>query len=279
MKVTYFGTTTLLFDDGADQVFFDVHFTRPSLPRYIFGRAATDAALAADLMRIHRVDRLRAIFISHSHHDHVMDAPYVARRSGAALYGSPSALNVARGGGVAEDQLNAFRAGETYSVGNFRVTVLASKHSKPTLLNNDLGQTIDAPLRQPARLRAYKEGGSYDFYVENGGKRYLIRPSFSYVERQLDGVRADVLFLGVAGLGKADGETEDRFFAETVAKVRPRLVIPLHWDNFFRPLSVPAKGMYPFVERTGVAFDKLARYCEEHGINCLVQPPRTSIEL
>ena len=27
MKVTYFGTTTLLFDDGKDQIFFDAHFT------------------------------------------------------------------------------------------------------------------------------------------------------------------------------------------------------------------------------------------------------------
>ena len=42
MKVTFFGTTTLLFDDGADQVLFDAHFTRPSLARYIFGSASTD---------------------------------------------------------------------------------------------------------------------------------------------------------------------------------------------------------------------------------------------
>ena len=31
LKVTFFGTTTLLFDDGKDQVLFDAHVTRPSL--------------------------------------------------------------------------------------------------------------------------------------------------------------------------------------------------------------------------------------------------------
>ena len=49
MKVTYFGTTTLLFDDGKDQIFFDCHFTRPSLPKYIFGREETNTALADEL--------------------------------------------------------------------------------------------------------------------------------------------------------------------------------------------------------------------------------------
>lgn len=279
MKITYFGTTTLLFDDGRDQVLFDAHFTRPSLLRYVFGSAGTNAALVDELLAAHRVDRLRAIFISHTHHDHVMDAPYVARKCGATVYGTSSAMNVARGGGVPEAQLVAFRGGEVFSVEKYRVKVIPSLHSKPNLLNNDLGMTIDAPLKQPARLRSYHEGGSYDFLVEAQDRRWLIRPSFNCIEGQLDGVRADVLFLGVAGLAKADARTEARFFAETVEKVRPSLVIPLHWDNFFRPLDRPATGMYPPVERTEVSFFKLARYCESKGINCLVQIPRTSIEL
>lgn len=33
MKVTFFGTTTLLFDDGKDQILFDAHFTRPSIEK------------------------------------------------------------------------------------------------------------------------------------------------------------------------------------------------------------------------------------------------------
>ena len=279
MKATYFGTSTLLLDDGRDQVLFDAHFTRPSLARYLLGRGATNAALADELLKAHRVDRLKAIFISHSHHDHVMDAPYIANRCGATIYGSASALNVARGGDVPEERLVGFSGGETFAAGDFRVTVIPSLHSKPTIFNNDLGQTIDAPLRQPARLRDYREGGSFDFLAAHGERRFLIRPSFNYIEGQLDGVRADVLFLGVAGLAKADRETEARFFAETVDKVKPRLVIPLHWDNFFSPLDRPARGMPPLIERTDVAFYRLARACEARGVNCLVQPPRTSVEI
>ena len=279
MKITFFGTTTLLFDDGRDQVLFDAHFTRPSLPRYVLGSAPSDARLIDEKLKLHDVRRLRAIFVSHTHHDHVMDAPYIATQTGATIYGTRSALNVARGGDVPEAQLVAFEGNETFEVGDYRVKVIPSIHSRPNLLNNDLGQTIDEPLRQPARLRAYKEGGSFDFYVEAGGQRYVIRPSFNYIEGQMAGYSADVLFLGVAGLQKADADTERRFFEETVGQVRPKLVIPLHWDNFFSPLTRPVTGMPWFIERTEVVFFKLARYCEEKGIHCLVQIPGTSVEL
>ena len=279
MKVTFFGTTTLLFDDGTDQLLFDCHFTRPSLAKYVRGSEATDTAMVDEMIAKHHIDRLKAIFISHTHHDHVMDAPYMAVRTGACIYGSSSAMNVAKGGGVSEEQMVQFHADEEYTVGQFRIRVLASRHSKPTILNNDLGETIDEPLVQPARLRDYKEGGSFDFYVEAEGKKFLIRPSFNYIEGQLDNYPADVLFLGIAGLGKADAGTEKIFFRETTQKVKPKLVIPLHWDNFFVRLKKPAEGMPHVIEPTGESFFRLMRHCEEEGINCLVQLPRTSIEI
>lgn len=279
MKVTYLGTTTLLFDDGKDQILFDAHITRPSLKKYIFGKGATNKKMADKLIKLHKIDRLKAIFVSHSHHDHVMDAPYIANKTGAMIFGSSSALNVARGGDVPEERLVQFEHGRTYTVGDFTIKILNSLHSKPTIINNDLGQTIDEPLVQPAVLRSYKEGGSYDFYVENNGRRYLIRPSFNYIEHQLDGIKADVLFLGVAGLAKADRNMKKIFFRETVEKVKPETIIPIHWDNFFSPLNKPVRGMPKLIEKTDRVFFELAKYCEAKDIDLIVQIPRTSISV
>lgn len=280
LKVTFFGTTTLLFDDGRDQLLFDAHVTRPPLWKYLAGvRVETDAALCDRLLRIHRIDRLRAIFISHTHHDHVMDAPHIANRCGATVYGSESAKNVALGGGVPEERIVVFSHGSRFTVGDYRISALKSLHSRPTVLNNDLGVPIPAPLAQPARLRDYSEGGSYDFFVEHGDRRILIRPSFNYIEGQLNGLSADVLFLGVAGLAKADPDTAAKFFSETVEKTGAGLVIPLHWDNFFLPLEKPTAGMPTLIENTGRAFHRLGQYCESHDVHCLIQYPLTSIEL
>ena len=278
LKVTYFGTTTLLFDDGTDQILFDAHVTRPSLVKYISGgEANTDVTLCDELIETHHIDRLRAIFISHTHHDHVMDAPYIANECGAKIYGSVSARNVAIGGGVPEENITVFRHGSSFEIGGFKIRILRSLHSEPTRFNNDLGEPVTAPLVQPVRLRDYKEGGSYDFFVEHGKKKILIRPSFNYIEGQLDGIRADVLFLGVAGIAKADPETEKAFFAETVEKTGAKLVIPVHWDNFFSPLDRPVRGMPDFIEKTEEVFYRTAKYCEEHDVNFLIQYPRTSI--
>ena len=270
LKVTYLGTTVLLFDDGKDQVLFDAHVTRPSISQYIKGAdVSTNTALCDRLIALHHIDRLRAIFVSHTHHDHVMDAPYIAKSCGAKVFGSESARNVALGGGVPDEDITIFGHGDRFIVGDFSVSILKSLHSKPNKLNDDLGQPITAPLVQPASIRAYK----------NGGRCFLIRPSFNYIEGQLDGLRADVLFLGVAGLAKAEPEMERRFFEETVEKTAARLVIPIHWDNFFASLERPVTGMPNLIEDSELVFFKLRRYCEAHGVNFLIQYPRTSIEL
>ena len=99
LKVTYFGTTSLLFDDGKDQILFDAHVTRPSLVEYFRGaRVSTNIPLCDELIQLHHIDRLRAVFISHTHHDHVMDAPYIANQCKAAIYGSESAFRSAKMG-------------------------------------------------------------------------------------------------------------------------------------------------------------------------------------
>lgn len=280
LKVTYFGTTTLLFDDGKDQILFDAHITRPSLGKYITGgRESTNRALCDEITSLHHIDRLRAVFISHTHHDHVMDAPYIANKCGAKIYGSESAKNVALGGGVSAENIVVFKHGDFFDIGDYKIRILKSIHSKPTLLNNDLGEPIKEHLTQPAGLRDYKEGGSYDFYIEYKEKKILIRPSFNYIEGQLEDIRADVLFLGVAGLAKADLDMEKTFFKETVEKTNAKLVIPIHWDNFFSPLDRPIEGLPHIIENTGVVFFKIAKYCEFHDVHFLVQYPRTSIEI
>lgn len=258
VKVTFLGTTTLLFDDGETQLMTDGFFTRPSLVKVATHKIHTDPKIVDAVLKKVKIDRLKALFVAHSHYDHALDCAYVAKTTGAKLHGSASTLNIGRGGDLRDDQMALVEPGKELTFGRFTVTVLKSKHTPPMKgINDDLGETIDKPLRQPAHVRDYKEGGSIDVLIRHGGRTILVKPSTNFVEGALDTVRADVLFLGTATLGHQDKDFQKDFYKQTVRTVRPKLVIPIHWDDFFHPLSDHLDAPAKIVDDLPAAFDFL----------------------
>lgn len=238
VRVTFLGVTSLLFDDGETQLLIDACYTRPKMAHVIARRLETDPKTVDAVLQSAKIDRLKAVFVAHSHYDHALDVAYVANKTGAVLHGSESTLNVGRGGDVGKKQLVLFDPKKEVTVGQFTVTVFASKHSPPIkLINDDLGETIDKPLKQPAWAKEYKEGGSFDFLVRRGKHAVLVVPSTNTVKDGLKGVSADAAFLGTATLGKQDQAFRDFYYEQTVAAVKPKLVVPIHWDDFFQPLT------------------------------------------
>jgi L-ascorbate metabolism protein UlaG (beta-lactamase superfamily) len=243
VTVTFLGTTTLLFDDGETQLLTDGFLTRPPITK-LLNRIETDPKTVDAALKKAGADRVKALFVAHAHYDHAMDCAYVAQKTGAKLHGSASVLNIGRGGGLKDEQMALFEPGKELKVGKFTVTVLKGKHSPPLKgLNDDLGQEIAKPLKQPAGFRDYKEGGSFDFLIKHGDRTALVNCAANFVEGARDGVRADVLFLSVGALGGQPKEFQTAFYDQTVPKVKPKLVIPIHYDDFTQPLSDSLRGL------------------------------------
>ena len=234
LRVTFLGVTTLLFDDGETAILTDGFFSRPGLAALARPIAPDRELIGASLARA-GITRLAAVIPVHSHYDHAMDSPEVARRTGALLVGSASTANVGRGDGLAEEQLRVVRDGETLSFGRFRVTMILSLHFPHGM---SMGE-IREPLRPPARASDYLDGGAYSVLVEHDGKSMLVQGSAGYVEGKLAGRKADVVFLGVAGLSTKDDAYREAYWREIVEAVQPKRIIPIHWDDFTRPLAEP----------------------------------------
>lgn len=261
VRVTWLGTATLLFDDGETMLMTDGFLTRPP-PRKVLSLSTDPKTVDASLEKA-GVSKLAALFVAHSHYDHALDAPYVAKKTGAVLYGSASTLNVGRGGDVPERQMVQFEPGKEYRFGRFAVTVLKSAHSPPfKFINDDLGQTIDRPLRQPASFKEYKEGGAFDFHIRHGRNAILVNAGGGYMENTRDDVRADVVFITTAVLGLQPPAYQAGFYAETIGKVRPKLVVPIHWDNFMTPLTARLQPQFDPADQ----WDPLIRRCRADGI-------------
>lgn len=270
VRVSFFGASTLLIDDGATQLLMDGFVTRPGLLRTSFGKIGCDTAKVHRFISDYKVHHLKAIFCAHSHYDHAMDAPYVALHTGATLYGSPSTLNIGRGANLPEPQMISYQVNVPVTIGDFTVTVLPSRHTPPIRIlgktNDDLGVPITAPLHQPARMSAYSEGGAYDLLIVHHGKSILIKASTNWQPRALDGLYADILFLGVACLGKQDTTFRNTYYSETVGMLKPQVVVPIHWDNFFKPMNGHLKALPKAGDNVKAGLDYLIRRTQADGI-------------
>lgn len=265
VSVTFLGVASLLIDDGETQLLTDGFVTRPPLLKTAFGKIGSDTAIVKSVISKVRINRLKAVFCAHSHYDHAMDAPYMARFTGARLYGSASTLNIARGAGLPENEMEQYQPGKPMRFGKFTVTILNSKHTPALKIlgaKDDVGQNITEPLHQPAKLKAYTEGGAYDVLIQHGKHSILIKASTNFVPDALDSVHADILFLGVATLSKQDTIFQNNYYAQTVSKVHPQILIPIHWDNFFTPLSNILKPYPKLADNVKKDFNFLIRKTE-----------------
>ncbi len=235
LRVTWLGVSTLLFDDGETAILTDGFFSRPGVLRLIFGRIAPDEARIRKHLAQAGIDELAAVLVVHSHFDHVMDAPEVARLTGAMLVGSESTANVGRGAGLPESQIMVVNGPREMRLGDFSVTMMPSRH----LPHGQAMGEITEPLSPPVRVGEYLEGGSYAVLVEHHGRSMLLQGSAGFESGALSSREAEVVFLGVGGLGAQDDDYLADYWNETVTALNARRVIPVHWDDFTRPLTRP----------------------------------------
>jgi hypothetical protein len=71
-----------------------------------------------------------------------------------------------------------------------------------------------------------------------------------------DKTAADALLLGIAGRNHTPG-----YVNEVAARIKPKLLVPIHADNFFRPLG---KGMALL---PAIAFGKFCHEYESSGLS------------
>lgn len=112
-RVRWLGTAGFVLEHGAHTLLIDPYLTRAPLWRCLSAPLIPDESLLA-----RQLPRADAIILGHTHFDHALDTPALARRTGALVFGSPSAHALCRAQGVPEAQLREPREAE---VGPFRL--------------------------------------------------------------------------------------------------------------------------------------------------------------
>ena len=242
----------------------DPFFTRPPWWRMLGGRVEPNRALSAQ----HAPD-CDLCLITHAHFDHLMDAPEIARRTGAQAIGSPNTCALLTACGVRAEQVRQVQPGDEIAFPPFRIRALPGEHHPiPGYMPGPLPRRLSPPLR----LKDYRMDRVYSYAIDVGGLRVLHWSSM----RAAHACRADVLLVY--------GIESYAFYRALLPAVRPRLVVPIHWDNFFRPLSHPPRPAFTFPRWTcpplqRVDMARLQRWVERIEPKSTVLTPSRLVEI
>jgi len=192
------------------------------------------------------IGRADYILITHGHEDHMLDAPYISKKTGAVIICTESAANIARASGVGEvfdpqhvdlkrisrQPLIVVRGGEDFQFANFSLEVIPSLHSAlfDKRYNDGFWAASTPPgLTAPLRESDYKEGGTLMYLLRIAGHRILIMGSMNYIERNIAGLRPDIAIVGA-------GTDRNQLYRYTERLMRalgkPSVVFPTHWDDY-----------------------------------------------
>lgn len=248
ITLTYSGVNGWQITNGKVVILIDPYFTRakypspnddisPDDPRpLVNGNSIVKPDAAVIDAHITKAD---FIFLTHTHPDHSLDMPYIARKTGARVIGTGSTANLARAEGVPENQIQIVKGGEELHFSGFSVRIIPSVHGifrKP-----QPGQAAPVPALVPANLKGplrfgqHVEGGTLAYFFTISGHQIVDFGSMNYIESALTDLRPDIALLGAM---PERNNIED--YTARLMRVlgNPPIVIPTHWDRFNVPYSV-----------------------------------------
>jgi L-ascorbate metabolism protein UlaG (beta-lactamase superfamily) len=232
LRLTWLGTAGYRLEYEGYALLVDPYVTRLPLGRFL-RRRVTRPDPAAIARWAGRAD---AILIGHTHFDHALDAPAIAAASGCPVYGSRSLAHLMALTGQPERavEIEPYR---TYELGPFAVQFVPSLHSKLGLgLTVPMGGELTCEHLDELTPQAYRCGQVWGIHIAAPGARFYHQGSADLID---DAIRpehrgVDYFLCGIAGRGFTP-----RYVERVLSRLEPRVVVPSHYDDFFRPLDAP----------------------------------------
>jgi len=150
--------------------------------------------------------------------------------------------------------------------GGDAVTMIPSRHGRVMLGRVPFPGEVSPDARLPLKMRDYRLGRVFMPKLEIGKKVFMHAGSADFLEEELEGHQCDVLFLCVAGWKKMHD-----YATRLPGIVKPKVIVPFHYDDFSRPLSEGGKvPMLPLQDLPGL-LERLSKGVPDVEVR-LVQP-------
>ncbi len=233
LELEWLGVSGYRMSFEGHTVFIDPYVSRVPLAALMRRQPAMPVEALID-RHIGTPDQVVGVLVGHTHFDHAVDAPALARRFSCPALGSRSlgALMRLHGLGQRAVEVEAYR---DYELGPFRVSFTPSLHSKLIL---GLAVPFDGQLScehlDALTPGAYRCGEVWGIRIEVAGVSFYHQGSANLIDDAIRRPGVDYFLAGVAGRGF----TRD-YWQRILSGLQPHTVLPTHYDDFFRPLREP----------------------------------------
>ncbi len=231
LEVEWLGVSGYRMSFEGQTLFVDPYLSRVPFGDIVRRRPTLPDPAALDRF-VHAPGEVAGVLVGHTHFDHAVDAPAIARRFGCRAYGSDSLVALMGLHGLAEQAVSV-EPYRTYELGPFEVSFTPSVHSK-LLLGLAVPYDGDLTCEHLDALSpgAYRCGQVWGISIRVAGIRFYHQGSANLIDEAIRERGVDVFLAGVAGRSF----TED-YWKRIVPRLDPAVVVPTHYDNFFRPLG------------------------------------------
>ena len=261
LELEWLGVSGYRMTYAGQTLFIDPYFSRVPFRALLMRQAARPDP--ASLERYLRPPgEVAGVLVGHTHFDHAVDAPAIARRYGCKAYGSSSLATLMGLHGLAAQavEVEPYR---TYELGPFAVSFTPSRHSKLLL---GLAVPFDGELTcdhlEQLTPSAYRCGQVWGIRVEVAGTAFYHQGSADLIDEAIREPGVDVFLAGIAGRSF----TRD-YWRRILPRLDPQVVVPTHYDDFFKPLG---EG-FEFVTNVDIAGfpEEVAQVSRDAGVAAL----------
>jgi len=231
LEVSWLGVSGYRLTYDGVSLFVDPYVSRAPLRALLLRRPAMpDEALIDRYASV--AGPVAGVLVGHTHFDHAIDAPAIARRYGAKAYGSASLARLMRLHGLGHLAVEVV-AHRPYELGPFVVRFVPSRHSK-LLFGRKVPMDGELTCDHLHGLApgAYRCGAVWGVRIDVAGVSFYHQGSANLDDDALGREPVDVFLAGIAGRG-----VTPRYWERILPRLDPRLVVPTHYDDFFAPLG------------------------------------------
>ncbi|MEO6629780.1 MAG: MBL fold metallo-hydrolase, partial [Aquihabitans sp.] len=220
--LSYQGTTVLI----------DPYVSRATLSDMVRRRTVVSDPVLVDRW----IPKADAVLLGHTHFDHALDTPAIARRDGCPVYGSTSARHL-MGIHAMADQAVVVEPHRTFAIGPFEVTFVPSVHSK-LFLGRSVPNGGEITCEHVGGLcpQAYECGDVWGIHIAVAGVTLYHQGSADLIDDEVRHRDIDLFLCGVAGR-----QFTPDYLPRVLGKLQPRTIVATHYDDFFVPMGATPK--------------------------------------